>query len=110
LYQLRPMRHPVWGKNAPGTAWEYLDAVYFTRSSQAMCLIVENDIDLILLDIEMPELNGIELLKSLKAKDPGIPIIMITGYPSVDNIVQSMKLGASHVFVKPPNIIPCAFP
>ena len=74
-----------------------------------MCLIVENDIDLILLDIEMPELNGIELLKSLKAKDPSIPIIMITGYPSVDNIVQSMKLGASHVFVKPSNFVPCAF-
>jgi two-component system response regulator AtoC len=83
---------------------ESLDAFYSTRPSQAMRLISENDIDLILLDIKMPELNGIELLKYLKVKDPGIPIIMITGYPSVDNIVQSMKLGASHVFAKPPNI------
>jgi two-component system response regulator AtoC len=83
---------------------ENLDAFYSTRASQALSLIAENDVDLILLDIKMPELNGIDLIKSIKAKDPGIPIIMITGFPSVDNIVQSMKLGASHVFAKPPNI------
>jgi two-component system response regulator AtoC len=83
---------------------ESLDAIYSTRSPQALRLIAENDVDLVFLDIKMPEMNGIDLVKCIRAKDPGIPIIMITGYPSVDNIVQSMKLGASHVFSKPPNI------
>jgi DNA-binding NtrC family response regulator len=83
---------------------ENLEACYSTKSSKALRLLAENDVDLIFLDIKMPELGGIDLIKGIKAKDPSIPIIMITGYPSVDNIVQSMKLGASHVFAKPPNI------
>jgi DNA-binding NtrC family response regulator len=76
---------------------ESLDAIYSTRSSQALRLVAENDVDLIFLDIKMPEMNGIDLVKCIRAKDPGIPIIMITGYPSVNNIVQSMKLVPSRM-------------
>jgi DNA-binding NtrC family response regulator len=83
---------------------ENLEAAYSTDSAQAIQLLSEKNVDLVFLDIKIPEQNGIDLLKSIKSKDPGIPVIMITGYPSIDNIVQSMKLGASNVFAKPPNI------
>ncbi|MCX7029517.1 MAG: sigma-54 dependent transcriptional regulator [Spirochaetes bacterium] len=83
---------------------ENLPAVYSTSSSRALQIIAEQDIDLVFLDIKMPESSGIDLLRGIRARDPTIPVIMITGYPSVDNIVQSMKLGASNVFAKPPNI------
>lgn len=83
---------------------EDLEAVYSTDPLEALQIISEGAVDLLFLDIKMQKLSGIDLLKHVKAKDPGIPIIMITGYPSVDNIVQSMKLGASNVFAKPPNI------
>ncbi len=83
---------------------EGLTAFSSTNPSRALQIIRENDVDLIFLDVKMPGQSGIELLRGIKARDPGIPIIMITGYPSVDNIVQSMKMGASTVFAKPPNI------
>ena len=72
---------------------ENLEACYSTKSSKALRLLAENDVDLIFLDIKMPEASGIDLLRGLRARDPTIPVIMITGYPSVDNVVQSMKLG-----------------
>jgi two-component system response regulator AtoC len=83
---------------------ESLPALYTTSPSRALQILTEQDIDLVFLDIKMPEASGIDLLRGLRARDPTIPVIMITGYPSVDNVVQSMKLGASNVFAKPPNI------
>jgi two-component system response regulator AtoC len=83
---------------------ENLPALYTTSPSRALQILAEQDIDLIFLDIKMPEASGIDLLRGIRARDPTIPVIMITGYPSVDNVVQSMKLGASNVFTKPPNI------
>jgi two-component system response regulator AtoC len=83
---------------------EDLETAYSTNSAQALQMLSERNVDLVFLDIKIPEQSGIDLLKCIKAKDPGIPVIMITGYPSVDNIVQSMKLGASNVFAKPPNL------
>jgi DNA-binding NtrC family response regulator len=83
---------------------EGFEASFCTRSTQALRQLAEKEVDLILLDIKMPGLSGIDLLRTLKARDPAVPVVMITGYPSVDNIVQAMKLGASHVFAKPPNL------
>ncbi|HVO39344.1 MAG TPA: sigma 54-interacting transcriptional regulator, partial [Spirochaetia bacterium] len=83
---------------------EGLEALSSTDPLQALKILTENNVDLVFLDIKMPGMSGIHLLKSMKAIAPAIPIIIITGYPSVDNIVQSMKLGASNVFPKPPNM------
>jgi two-component system response regulator AtoC len=83
---------------------ENLPALYTTSPSRALQIVAEQDLDLVFLDIKMPESSGIDLLRGIRARDPTIPVIMITGYPSVDNVVQSMKLGASNVFAKPPNI------
>jgi DNA-binding NtrC family response regulator len=83
---------------------EGLEALHSTEPLRALKILAENMVDLIFLDIKMPGMSGIHLLKSMKAMAPAIPIIIITGYPSIDNIVQSMKLGASNVFSKPPNI------
>jgi two-component system response regulator AtoC len=83
---------------------EGLEAMHSTEPLKALQLISEKNVDLVFLDIKMPGMNGIDLLKCMKAVAPVTPIIIITGYPSIDNIVQSMKLGASNVFSKPPNI------
>jgi two-component system, NtrC family, response regulator AtoC len=64
-------------------------------------LIERNPVDLVLLDVAMPQQNGIDLLKSLKSRDRSLPIIMITGYPSVESAVESMRYGALNFFVKP---------
>lgn len=57
--------------------------------------------DVIIVDLMMPGINGIELLKEVKSKRPEIMVIMITGYPSIKTAVQSTKLGAFDYIPKP---------
>jgi DNA-binding NtrC family response regulator len=64
-------------------------------------LLRKNRADLAIMDIRMPQLPGIDLLKLLKHEQPSLPVIMITGYPSVENAVRSMRYGALNFFVKP---------
>ncbi len=75
--------------------------IYTTDPLKVNRILINTKIDLILLDIRMPKLGGINLLKIIKKKNPFIPIIMITGYPSIDNAVHAMKYGALNFYVKP---------
>ncbi len=60
--------------------------------------------DLILLDIKLPQADGIEVLKEVKAIDPAISVIMITAYGNVETAVTAIKLGASDYINKPFNM------
>ncbi len=63
---------------------------------------VEKEIfDLILTDLMMPEMDGMELLKILKGTRPEIPVIMMTAYGSIDTAVEAMKIGANDYITKP---------
>ena len=55
----------------------------------------------VLLDIDMPRINGLELLKEIKAFDGGIQVIMLTGLVTMTTVLQSMRLGAEACFFKP---------
>ncbi len=57
--------------------------------------------DLILLDIKMPEMDGLQLLPLIKAENPQVLIIMITAYGSIETAVESMKQGANDYLLKP---------
>jgi CheY-like chemotaxis protein/glycine cleavage system H lipoate-binding protein len=61
----------------------------------------ENRYDVIIADLMMPGMSGMELLKAVKAKRPDLTVIMITGYPSVKTAVQAVKLGAFDYIPKP---------
>ena len=58
-------------------------------------------IDLVLLDIMMPELDGMETLSELKRLDPELPVVMVTGCDDVDVAVRATKLGAYDFITKP---------
>jgi DNA-binding NtrC family response regulator len=75
---------------------EGLEALHSTDPVEALGTLSDKSVDLVFLDIKMPEMSGIDLLKYMKAVAPAVPVIIITGYPSVDNIVQS-KIGRAHV-------------
>ena len=57
--------------------------------------------DMVLLDIKMPGIGGIETLRRLKEMDPAITILIVTGYPSIDSAVKAIKLGAYDYITKP---------
>lgn len=57
--------------------------------------------DVIVLDVQMPGITGIDVLKRIKNKTPLTPVIMLTGEATVDNAIKGMKLGAFDFLIKP---------
>lgn len=77
-------------------------SVEFTVSArEALELIDKKAYDLILTDLKMPEMDGIELLEYIKKKDPDVPVIVITGYATVETAVEAMRKGAYDYIAKP---------
>ena len=60
-----------------------------------------NKYDLVLLDLKMPKKNGMELLESIKKQYPNVPVVMITGYASIDKAIEATRLGAFQFIPKP---------
>ena len=60
--------------------------------------------DLVISDIRMPDLNGIELLKKIKTHEQDLPVIMITAYAATHDAIEAMKLGAEDYIMKPFNL------
>jgi DNA-binding response OmpR family regulator len=58
---------------------------------------------LVLLDLKLPDMSGIQVLRKLHMISPRTVIIMVTGYPTMDNAVESLNLGASAYIMKPVN-------
>ncbi|MEM7247124.1 MAG: sigma-54 dependent transcriptional regulator [Acidobacteriota bacterium] len=63
----------------------------------------QQDVDVVLLDIQLPDGNGVELLGEMKELDPDLVVIMMTAFSSVESAVDAMKLGAFHYANKPVN-------
>ncbi|PYS22755.1 MAG: hypothetical protein DMG11_26340 [Acidobacteria bacterium] len=73
-----------------------------TSAREALSLLAQNrDIDLVLADLQMPEMDGIQLLSAVKGKYPHIEFIVMTGYGTVKTAVEAMQLGAAHYIQKP---------
>jgi len=60
-----------------------------------------NPFDLVLLDIGLPDRNGLDVLEEIRERDPSLPIIMITAHGTVDNAIRAMQAGASNFIPKP---------
>lgn len=72
-----------------------------SNPTRAMASVRKNPPRMILLDIRMPGIGGIELLQNLKEELPRIPVIMISGHATVDNAIKAMRYGATNYFTKP---------
>lgn len=68
---------------------------------QALEIAQDHSPDLVLLDMKIPGMDGIEILKRLKANDPDIRVIIMTAYGELDMIQEAKKLGALTHFAKP---------
>ncbi len=66
--------------------------------------LVDSDYDLVLCDIKMPKMDGVEVLEKVQAIKPEIPFIMISGHGELETAVQAMRLGAFDYISKPPDL------
>ena len=71
------------------------------NGAMALELLQESRPDLVLTDLKMPEIGGMELLKKIKGSHPELPVILVTGHASVDTAVEAMRLGAHDFLIKP---------
>ena len=72
-----------------------------TEPREVIRLVSLEKPDVILCDLRMPEIDGMELLEKIKTEWPGLPVIIITGYATIDVAVEAMRKGASDFLAKP---------
>jgi len=73
----------------------------FTRPSVAVKSYIAGNWDLVVSDVKMPEMDGLEVLQQIRAKDPEVPIIMITAFATVEMSIQALRKGACDMLTKP---------
>jgi len=62
---------------------------------------IDNSYDVILMDIMMPQMNGLDALEKIMSKNPDQKVIMMTAYSTLDKVLKSHKEGATHYLMKP---------
>lgn len=77
------------------------DIILERESRRAVDRLKAESWDLLITDIRMPGLGGVDLLRLARERDPDLAVLMMTAFPSVDTAVESMKLGAADYIVKP---------
>jgi len=80
------------------------DTLTATNGLNALKTLAREDIDVILSDLDMPGLNGIELLAKINEMDEPVPVIVISGQGNIEAAVEAMKLGACDYVSKPVNL------
>ena len=78
---------------------EKVKGVY--SGEEALSLLARQPIDVVILDIKMPGMDGIETLRAIKRQHPLVEVILLTGHGSVDTAVEGLKLGAFDYTNKP---------
>ena len=73
----------------------------YTQSRQALQAVRKGPFDIALIDIKMPDMNGLELVEKIKAEDPRVAPVVMTAYPDVQTAAETMRLGARDYITKP---------
>jgi two-component system, OmpR family, response regulator len=68
---------------------------------KALDFLDDRDVDVVILDVKMPGMDGIETLREIKKRKPLVEVIMLTGHASVESGIQGMQLGAFDYVMKP---------
>ncbi|NIP18268.1 MAG: response regulator [Xanthomonadales bacterium] len=69
--------------------------------NEALRIMEQRPFDVVFLDLRMPDLDGIEVLKTIRQKWPECEVVIITGYPTIQTAKEAVRLGAYHYLVKP---------
>ncbi|TFG38964.1 MAG: sigma-54-dependent Fis family transcriptional regulator, partial [Candidatus Aminicenantes bacterium] len=93
-----PVLQDVLGTLLRGAGFDYHCA---TSAAEGLQQIRDEDIDVVLLDLMLPDRPGLELIPEIKSFDPHLPVVVITAYSSVESAIEAMRLGAFHYVPKP---------
>ncbi len=74
---------------------------YAADGAEAVEQVAAHDPDVVVMDIKMPKMNGLEALRKIKELKPGIRVVIITGYESTDVATEAINLGADDYITKP---------
>lgn len=72
--------------------------------AKALALLQQEPIDVMVLDVKMPGMDGLEVLRRVKDKHPAVQVILLSGHPSVEAALEGVRLGASEYLKKPADI------
>ena len=75
-----------------------------TNGHDAMELLYQSSYDVVLLDVKMPGLGGLEVIRKTKEKWPGLRVVLLTGHGSTQDAEEGMRLGAFEYVIKPVRI------
>lgn len=81
------------------------DVRVFERASEAQAALAEQSAELVLLDVKLPDADGLELLCELRGRWPDIPVVMLTGSVGVESVVRAMRAGAIDYVSKPVDLL-----
>lgn len=76
----------------------------FTEEEDFLSFIKKEPVDMVVLDMKLKKLSGVEVLEETKKISPAIKVIMLTGYPTIETAQQCLQLGADEYLVKPIDI------
>jgi DNA-binding NtrC family response regulator len=80
------------------------DALTAKSGEEALKKIEEELVHVVILDVKMPGMDGVETLKHIKQRFPLVEVIMLTGHATAESAVEGLKLGATDYLTKPTNI------
>lgn len=80
---------------------EGYDVVSACNGTEALANLRSKDVDLIITDLNMPEMNGLTFLRELKSRHPASDVIMVTAYGEVESYLEAMSLGVFEYINKP---------
>ena len=80
------------------------DVLTASSGSQALDLLRTNNVHVVILDVKMPGMDGIDTLKAIKRNYPLVEVIMLTGHGTVDSAVEGLKSGATDYLTKPTDV------
>nr|WP_319493219.1 response regulator [uncultured Desulfobacter sp.] len=81
-----------------------MDVSTSSSAIEGLQSVEEKSFDVVVLDLQMPEMDGIETLKILKKKKPELQVILLTGHATVEKGIEAMKLGAMDLLEKPADL------
>jgi len=80
---------------------EHYHTIAVQQGAAALTTLAEQPVDLVFLDLKLPDISGLDVLRKIKESDPDLLVIVMTGYASVESAVEALKMGAYDYIKKP---------